>query len=63
MTSVILWGGILVAMPTAIPLLPLINKLGNRDAWYLARHGYDGDKYLARLMAAILIMRNPESVR
>lgn len=40
-----------------------INKLGNRDAWYLARHGYDGDKYLARLMAAILIMRNPESVR
>ena len=40
-----------------------INKYGNRDPWFLTRHGYDGDKYLARLMAAILIMKNPESVR
>lgn len=39
-----------------------INKLGSRDAWHLIRNGYQGDKYLARLMAAILIMKNPESV-
>ena len=30
MTSVMLCGGILVAMPTAIPEAPLINKLGIR---------------------------------
>ena len=40
-----------------------INTLGTRDAWTLIRNGYEGDKdYLARLMAAILIMKNPESV-
>lgn len=39
-----------------------IDKLGSRDAWYLTRNGYQGDKYLARLMAAILIMKNPDSV-
>lgn len=40
-----------------------IDALGSRDAWTLIRNGYEGDRdYLARLMAAILIMRNPESV-
>lgn len=40
-----------------------IDALGSRDAWTLIRNGYEGDKdYLARLMAAILIIRNPESV-
>lgn len=40
-----------------------INETGSRDAWTLIRHGYEGDKdYLPKLMAAILIMKNPESV-
>ncbi|MGZ3818802.1 MAG: transglycosylase SLT domain-containing protein, partial [Bdellovibrio sp.] len=39
-----------------------INKLGSRDAWYLTRNGYEGDKYLARVMAAVLIMKNPDLV-
>ncbi len=30
MTSPRLWGGMLVAMPTAIPWLPLTSRLGNR---------------------------------
>ena len=38
--------------------------LGSRDAWELIRNGYEGDKdYLPKLMAAILIMRNPDSVQ
>lgn len=40
-----------------------INKIGSRDAWVLTRNGYHGEKYLARLMAAILIMKNPKSVQ
>jgi beta-lactamase regulating signal transducer with metallopeptidase domain len=40
-----------------------IEATGSRDAWVLVRNGYENDKdYLAKLMAAILIMRNPESV-
>ncbi len=40
-----------------------IDKTGSRDAWTLISKGYEGDKdYLAKLMAAILIMKNPESV-
>ena len=40
-----------------------IEATGSRDAWVLARKGYENDKdYLAKLMAAILIMRNPDSV-
>jgi membrane-bound lytic murein transglycosylase D len=40
-----------------------MNALGSRDAWTLIRNGYEGDKdYLPKLMAAILIMRNPDSV-
>ena len=36
-------------------------KLKTRDVWELIRAGYDGDKnYVAKLMAAILIMRNPQ---
>lgn len=41
-----------------------IQQAGSRDAWTLIRKGYENDKdYLARVMAAILIMKNPESVR
>lgn len=40
-----------------------ISKFGNRDAWFLTRNGYSGERYLARLMAAILIMKNPDSVK
>jgi membrane-bound lytic murein transglycosylase D len=41
-----------------------IAETGSRDVWTLIRSGYEGDKdYVARLMAAILIMRNPESVQ
>ena len=37
---------------------------GSRDAWTLIRNGHEGDKdYLPKLMAAILIMKNPESVQ
>ena len=40
-----------------------INATGSRDAWNLIRKGYEGDKdYLPRVIAAILIMNNPESV-
>jgi membrane-bound lytic murein transglycosylase D len=40
-----------------------IDAVGSRDAWALIRKGYEGDKdYLPKLMAAILIMQNPESV-
>ncbi len=31
MTSPRLWGGMLVAMATAMPWLPLTNRLGKRD--------------------------------
>jgi len=38
-----------------------IDALGTRDPWALVRAGYEGDKaYLARVMAAILIMKNPD---
>ena len=40
-----------------------IDATGSRDAWTLIKAGHEGDKdYLAKVMAAILIMRNPESV-
>jgi membrane-bound lytic murein transglycosylase D len=40
-----------------------IDKIGSRDAWVLIKNGVEGDKaYLAKAMAAILIMRNPEIV-
>ncbi len=40
-----------------------IDALDSRDAWTLIRNGYEGDRdYLPKLMAAILIMRNPQSV-
>lgn len=36
---------------------------GSRDAWTLIKRGYEGDKdYLAKVMAAVLIAKNPESV-
>jgi hypothetical protein len=41
-----------------------IEAVGSRDAWTVVNKGYENDKdYLAKLMAAILIMRNPESVQ
>jgi len=41
-----------------------INETGSRNAWDLIRAGHEGDRnYLARLMAAILILKNPESLR
>lgn len=40
-----------------------IAKTGSRDVWALVRAGYENDtSYVARVMAAILIMKNPESV-
>jgi hypothetical protein len=40
-----------------------IEATGSRDAWNLIGQGYEGDKdYLAKLMDAILIMKNPESL-
>ncbi len=40
-----------------------IEKLGTKDVWTLIRNGYEGDSdYVSRLMAAIIIMKNPESV-
>lgn len=37
--------------------------LDTRDAWTLIRNGREGDKdYLAKFMAAVLIMRNPDSI-
>jgi membrane-bound lytic murein transglycosylase D len=41
-----------------------IDATGSRDAWTLIRNGYEGDKdYLPKIMAAILIMQNPDSVK
>ena len=40
-----------------------IDALGSRDAWTLIRQGYEGDKdYLAKVMAAMIIIKNPDSV-
>lgn len=40
-----------------------IEKTGSRDAWTLVRNGLKTDKdYLPRLMAAVILMRNPEAV-
>jgi membrane-bound lytic murein transglycosylase D len=37
-----------------------IRKTGSRDAWQLAQEGYENDPdYLARVMAAVLIIKNP----
>lgn len=41
-----------------------INETGSRDAFTLVRKGYEGDKnYLARVVAAILILKNPETLK
>lgn len=40
-----------------------IRATGSRDAWELVRHGFENDSdYLAKVIAAILIMKNPDSV-
>jgi hypothetical protein len=41
-----------------------IEKTGSRDAWVLIREGLQNDRdYLPKLMAAILIMKNPGVVQ
>lgn len=41
-----------------------IEKTGSRDAWVISKLGYDNDKnYLAKVMAAILILKNPKSIQ
>lgn len=41
-----------------------IDELGTSDAWALIRSGFQGDRgYLARVMAAVLILRNPEALQ
>jgi membrane-bound lytic murein transglycosylase D len=41
-----------------------MDALNTRDAWTLIRAGYEGDSdYLAKFMAAVLIMQNPDSVQ
>jgi membrane-bound lytic murein transglycosylase D len=38
-----------------------LDDLQSRDAWELIKKGHEGDKnYLAKFMAAVIIMRNPE---
>lgn len=40
-----------------------ITRTGSRDAWTLIRGGYENDRnYLPKVMAAIIIMNNPESL-
>jgi len=40
-----------------------IDKTGSRDAWEIIRAGYENDKdYYPNIMAAIIIMKNPDSV-
>jgi membrane-bound lytic murein transglycosylase D len=40
-----------------------IDATGSREAWTLIQAGYEGDQnYLAKVMAAILIVRNPQIV-
>ena len=46
-----------------VKLEKAMRETGSRDAWQIVRAGYENDKtYLAKIMAAILIMKNPESV-
>lgn len=41
-----------------------IDATGSRDPWVLIENGYEGDKdYLPKLMAAVLIMKNPHVVQ
>lgn len=41
-----------------------INKFKTRDAWELLAHGVEGDKnYLPSVMAAMIIMKNPELLK
>lgn len=42
-------------------LAEAIERLGTRDPWVLIQHGVEGDKgYLARVMASVLILKNPD---
>ncbi len=39
-----------------------IDNLKTRDPWLLSRNGFQGDQYLARFMAAVLILNNQDVV-
>ena len=40
-----------------------IDSTGSKDAWKLIQAGFEGDKdYLAKVTAAVLIMKNPDSL-
>ncbi|MCM2277122.1 MAG: M56 and MltD domain-containing protein [Oligoflexia bacterium] len=42
----------------------LIDQTGSRDAWTLVRAGFSSQPtYLSKVMAAVIIMKNPESVQ
>jgi beta-lactamase regulating signal transducer with metallopeptidase domain len=43
-------------------LQTVMDKTGSRDPWVLVRNGANGESYLPRLTAAILIMNNPDSL-
>jgi membrane-bound lytic murein transglycosylase D len=41
-----------------------IEAIGSRNAWTLIRAGYEGDaRYLAKINAAMIILKNPDSVK
>jgi membrane-bound lytic murein transglycosylase D len=41
-----------------------IDATGSRDVWTLIQNGYEGDKdYLAKIMAAVLILKNPDCLK
>jgi membrane-bound lytic murein transglycosylase D len=41
-----------------------IFKTGSHNAWVLIEHGFQGEKdYLPRLMAAMIIMKNPDLIK
>jgi hypothetical protein len=40
-----------------------IESTGSKDAWKLIQAGIEGDKdYLAKVTAAVLIMKNPDTL-
>ena len=41
-----------------------ITTSGSKDAWVLIRNGIENDKgYLAKVMATVLILKNPDVVK
>ena len=56
-TSPKLWGGILVAIPTAIPVVPLTNILGNLEGKTTGSFS-DSSKFGVKSTVFLLISRN-----